>query len=53
VIGGAGLVDIEMGPLVETFAGASGEESARKFGTYGLAIRARKPDPTWGLPEPS
>jgi hypothetical protein len=43
VIGGAGLVDIEMGPMVETFAGAGGEEQARQFGTYGLPIRARKP----------
>jgi hypothetical protein len=43
VIGGAGLVDIEMGPMVETFAGAGGEEKAKQFGTYGLPIRARKP----------
>jgi len=43
VIGGAGLIDIEMGPMVETFAGAGGEEKARQFGTYGLPIRACKP----------
>ncbi len=44
MIGGAGLVDVGMGPMVETFAGAAGEASARQFGTYGLAIRARKPN---------
>ena len=30
------------GTMVETFAGAGGEEKARQFGTYGLPIRARK-----------
>ncbi len=43
MIGGAGLIEIEMGPMVETFAGAGGEESAKKFGTYGLPIRACRP----------
>jgi hypothetical protein len=43
VIRGTGLVDVEMGPMLETFAGACGEDKARKFGTYGLPIRARKP----------
>jgi hypothetical protein len=43
VIRGAGLVDIELGAPVDTFAGASGEQSARQFGTLGYSIRARKP----------
>jgi hypothetical protein len=42
VIRGAGLVDIELGAPVDTFAGASGEEKARQFGTLGYSIRARK-----------
>jgi tRNA 2-thiouridine synthesizing protein A len=46
VIGGAGLVDIELANPVDTFAGASGEASARQFGTYGYSIRARKPAAT-------
>ena len=47
MIRGAGLVDIELANPVDTFAGASGEESAHTFGTYGYSIRARKPLPTW------
>jgi hypothetical protein len=43
VISGAGLVDIELTNPVDTFAGASGEDKARKFGTYGYSIRASKP----------
>jgi len=43
VIGAAGLVDVELGPPVDTFAGAGGEDKARLFGTYGYPIRARKP----------
>lgn len=43
MIRGAGLVDVELGPPVDTFAGAGGEEKARQFGTYGYPIRARKP----------
>jgi hypothetical protein len=43
VIAGAGLVDIEFANPVDTFAGASGEEKARQFGTFGYSIRARKP----------
>lgn len=42
MISGAGLVDIELANPVDTFAGASGEKSARKFGTLGYSIRARK-----------
>jgi hypothetical protein len=43
VISGAGLIDVEMGPATDAFAGASGEDKARQFGTYGYPIRARKP----------
>ncbi len=43
MIQGAGLIDVELGPPVDTFAGAGGEEKARLFGTYGYPIRARKP----------
>jgi len=42
VITGAGLIDIELGPAVDAFAGARGEDKARQFGTYGYPIRARK-----------
>ena len=43
MIRGAGLIDIELANPVDTFAGASGEVSAREFGTLGYSIRARKP----------
>jgi hypothetical protein len=42
VIGGAGLVDIELANPVDSFAGASGEASGVEFGTLGYSIRARK-----------
>jgi hypothetical protein len=37
-----GFVDVRFGP-VDTFAGASGEASARQFGTLGYPIAATKP----------
>ena len=43
MIRGAGFIDIELANPVDTFAGASGEASAREFGTLGYSIRARKP----------
>jgi hypothetical protein len=43
VIRAAGLVDFELGPPVDAFAGSVGEEKARRFGTLGYPIRARKP----------
>ena len=43
MIQGAGLVEVEFGPIVDTFGGAGGEEKARKYGTNGYPIRARKP----------
>ena len=42
VIGGAGLIDVELANPLDTFAGARGEESAREFGTLGYSIRARR-----------
>jgi hypothetical protein len=50
VIRGAGLVDVELGNRVDTFAGAEGEQSARRFGTYGYSIRARKSNGVVGTP---
>ena len=40
---GSGLADVEFGLIVDTFGGAGGEDQARKFGTYGYPIRARRP----------
>ena len=39
----SGFTDIEIGPPVDTFAGAGGEENARAFEVFGYAFRARKP----------
>ena len=39
-----GFVDIEIGPPVDTFGGAGGEEKARAFEVYGYAFLAVKPD---------
>lgn len=36
----AGFERIELGPRVDTFGGAPGEEKARAFGTFGVPIRA-------------
>jgi hypothetical protein len=38
-----GFVDIEIGPPVDTFAGAAGEANARTFEVFGYAFLARKP----------
>jgi hypothetical protein len=38
-----GFVDIRIGELVDTFAGASGEGSARQFEVYGYPFLAHKP----------
>ena len=43
ILEGVGLVDIEFGPEVDTYAGASGERNARRFGTFGYPFRGRKP----------
>ena len=39
----AGFVDVTIGPAVDTFGGAGGEEKARAFEVSGYAFRARNP----------
>ena len=39
----AGFVDIQIGPGIDTFGGASGESNAREFGVLGYAFIAKKP----------
>jgi hypothetical protein len=39
----SGLVDIKIGPPVDTFGEAAGESKARLFEVYGYAFLARKP----------
>ena len=39
-----GFVDVEIGPSVDTFAGARGEANARSFEVFGYAFLARQPD---------
>jgi hypothetical protein len=38
-----GFVDVAIGPPVDTFAGASGEQKARAFAVNGYPFLARKP----------
>ncbi len=38
-----GFRDVQIGPSVDTFRGASGEKNARRFEVYGYAFLARKP----------
>lgn len=38
-----GFVDVQIGPPVDTFGGAPGEEKARSFDVHGYAFLARKP----------
>jgi len=40
----SGFVDVQIGPAVDTFGGAIGEENARSFDVKGYAFLARKPD---------
>jgi hypothetical protein len=40
----AGFIDIAIGPPVDTFGGAGGEDKARNFEVYGYAFLARKPE---------
>jgi len=42
VISAVGFLDLDFGPRVDTYAGASGEKSARSFGTWGYPFRAHK-----------
>jgi hypothetical protein len=39
----SGFTDVSIGPPVDTFGGAGGEEKARLFGVYGYAFMAHKP----------
>lgn len=39
-----GFVEIVIGPPVDTFGEAGGEEKARLFEVYGYAFLARKPE---------
>jgi hypothetical protein len=39
----AGFSNVEIGPPIDTFGGASGEKNARKFEVYGYSFLARKP----------
>jgi hypothetical protein len=39
----AGFTDVRIGPPVDTFVGATGEEKARAFEVYGYTFTARRP----------
>ncbi len=38
-----GFTDVAIGPPVDTFGGAGGEQKARAYEVYGYAFLARKP----------
>jgi hypothetical protein len=38
-----GFMDVEIGPPVDTFKGAGGEDKARLFAVFGYAFMAMKP----------
>ncbi len=38
-----GFINVEIGPPVDTFAGAGGEENARRFEVFGYGFLAYKP----------
>jgi hypothetical protein len=38
-----GFADVRIGPAVDTFKGAGGEDKARLFAVFGYAFMARKP----------
>jgi hypothetical protein len=38
-----GFVEIKIGPPIDTFKGAGGEDKARLFAVYGYAFLALKP----------
>ena len=38
-----GFVNVRIGPPVDTFGGAGGEDNARAFEVFGYAFRAQKP----------
>jgi hypothetical protein len=39
----SGFEDVRIGPAVDTFGGAGGEENARRFEVFGYAFIAHKP----------
>jgi arsenite methyltransferase len=39
----SGFEQVQVGPPVDTFGGAPGEEKARQFDVHGYAFVARKP----------
>lgn len=40
----SGFVEVAIGPPVDTFAGARGEEKARAYEVFGHAFLARRPE---------
>ena len=38
-----GFVDVKVGPAVDTFKGAGGEDKARLFAVFGYPFIAKKP----------
>ncbi len=40
----SGFTDVQIGPPVDTFGGATGEGKARAYEVYGYAFSARKPE---------
>jgi hypothetical protein len=38
----SGFVHVEIGPPVDTFQGAPGQDKARAYDVYGYAFRARR-----------
>ena len=46
-----GFDAVQVGPPVDTFAGAPGEEKARQFDVHGYAFMARKLDAGRSLPD--
>lgn len=39
----AGFENVQVGPAVDTFGGAGGEQNARAFDVFGYPFMARKP----------
>ena len=39
----SGFVDVQIGPPVDTFGGAKGEDKARAYEVYGYAFMASRP----------
>ena len=39
----AGFTEVQIGPQIDTFGGATGEDKARAYDVYGYAFCARRP----------